>query len=91
MSFHTLRYDLKKTFKENLSKKEGIKPKNFIKGVASSFGNFGDRLTNSNHRHDEEHEKAEDAKREEEKEKHRFKSFQPPIDNNDFKWFVGGT
>lgn len=70
MSFHTLKYDLKETFKENV--KGGLKTTNLLKGVASSFSNFGDRVTNSNHRHDEDHEKEADAEREAEKEKNRF-------------------
>ena len=71
MSFHTLKYDLKQTFKDNVS--DGLKPTSLLKGVASSFGNFGDRITNKDHRHDEEHEKAADAVRETEKEGNRFK------------------
>lgn len=89
MSFHTLKYDLKQTFKANVSK-EGIKPTKIIKGVASSFGNFGDRITNSNHRHDEKHEVEADEEREAEKEKNRFQSFAPEFENNNIKWFVGG-
>lgn len=72
MSFHTLRHDLKKTFKENVSK-DGIQTTAFLKGVASSFETFGDRVTNSNHRHDEEHEMRADQAREEEKARNRFK------------------
>lgn len=72
MSFHTLRYDLKETFKTTVSK-NGIRTSELIKGVASSFGNFGDRITNQNHRHDEEHEKAADAEREAEKDRNRFR------------------
>lgn len=71
MSFHTLKYDLKETFNDNVKTK--FKPASLVKGMASSFGNFGDRITNANHRHDEEHEKAADAMREAEKEKNRFK------------------
>lgn len=72
MSFHTLRYDLKETFKTTVSK-DGIRTSELIKGVASSFGNFGDRITNINHRHDEPHEKEADAAREAEKDKNRFR------------------
>jgi hypothetical protein len=72
MSFHTLRYDLKETYKNNVSK-AGINKTAFLKGVASSFTNFGDRITNSNHRHDEPHEQAADAAREAEKDQHRFR------------------
>lgn len=70
MSFHTLKYDLKETFRSNV--KQGFRPGGLVKGVAASFGNFGDRVTNSNHRHDEDHEKAADAEREKEKESNRF-------------------
>lgn len=72
MSFHTLRHDLKKAFKENVSK-DGLKTTSLVKGVASSFGNFGDRITNVNHRHDEEHEQKADQEREEEKNRNRFR------------------
>lgn len=73
MSFHTLRHDLKKAFKSNASKESGFKATSLVKDVANSFGNFGDRVTNSNHRHDEEHEKIADQEREDEKNSHRFK------------------
>lgn len=89
MSFHTLKFDLKKSFKDNVSK-SSVKPASLIKSVASSFGTFGDRVTNSNHRHDEKHEIEADEKREADKEKNRFQSFAPEIENNDVKWFIGG-
>lgn len=71
MSFHNLKHDLKKAYKDNL--KEGVNTTAFLKGVASSFTTFGDRVTNSNHRHDEEHEILADQEREREKAKNRFK------------------
>lgn len=78
MSFHTLKYDLKSTVKANLSK-DGIKATELVKGVYSSFGNFGDRITNKNHRHDEEHEIAADKAREAEKDSNRFRYAQPTV------------
>ncbi|CBX99294.1 hypothetical protein IAQ61_000572 [Plenodomus lingam] len=47
-------------------------------------------LFNTNHRHDEEHEKATDAKREKIAENHRFNSFAPEREGNLVKWYVDG-
>ncbi|KAF2154166.1 phospholipase D/nuclease [Myriangium duriaei CBS 260.36] len=47
-------------------------------------------LFNSNHRHDEEHEKATDDKRTRIGESHRFESFAPERDGNQIKWYVDG-
>lgn len=47
-------------------------------------------IVNPNHRHDEEHEKATDAKRTRIAESHRFESFAPPRDGNKIKWYVDG-
>lgn len=52
-------------------------------------GKFGN-LVNSNHRHDEEHEKKTDEKRTRIAESHRFESFAPERDNNLIKWYVDG-
>lgn len=72
MSFHTLKYGLKKAYKDNISS-DNVNSTGFLKDVAQSFGNFGDRITNNNHRHDEEHEIAADEEREKEKANNRFK------------------
>ncbi|ELR04078.1 hypothetical protein GMDG_06580 [Pseudogymnoascus destructans 20631-21] len=53
------------------------------------LGKFAN-LLNSNHRHDEEHEKATDQKRTGISESHRFKSFAPERFDNDVKWYVDG-
>lgn len=45
---------------------------------------------NPQHRHDEEHEKACDAKRTNISESHRFGSFFPERDGNMVKWYVDG-
>lgn len=55
----------------------------------SKVGKFGN-LINSNHRHDEEHEKQTDAKRTRVAESHRFESFAPERDGNKIKWYVDG-
>ncbi len=47
-------------------------------------------IINPNHRHDEEHEKATDAKRTRIAESHRFESFAPPREGNKVKWYVDG-
>jgi phospholipase D1/2 len=47
-------------------------------------------LFNANHRHDEAHEKATDAKRSKIAESHRFNSFAPERDGNLVKWYVDG-
>ncbi|KAK6827369.1 Phospholipase D1 [Apiospora arundinis] len=53
------------------------------------IGKFGN-LFNPEHRHDEEHEKATDAKRDNIREGHRFKSYFPEHDGNMIKWYVDG-
>ncbi|GKZ56260.1 hypothetical protein AnigIFM49718_001485 [Aspergillus niger] len=45
-------------------------------------------IVNPNHRHDEAHEKATDAKRTAISESHRFKSFAPIREGNKVKWYV---
>ena len=49
-----------------------------------------ENLVNSNHRHDEEHEKKTDTKRILIAEGHRFQSFAPERDGNKIKWYVDG-
>ncbi|KAG9244055.1 hypothetical protein BJ878DRAFT_422221 [Calycina marina] len=53
------------------------------------IGKFAN-LINPNHRHDEEHEKATDAKRTKIGEGHRFGSFAPERPGNNIKWYVDG-
>lgn len=53
------------------------------------IGKFGN-IVNTNHRHDEEHEKMTDAKREKIKNNHRFRSFAPEREGNLVKWYVDG-
>lgn len=45
---------------------------------------------NPNHRHNEAHEKATDAKREKIAESHRYHSFAPEREGNNIKWYVDG-
>ncbi|KAF2760612.1 phospholipase D/nuclease [Pseudovirgaria hyperparasitica] len=53
------------------------------------IGKFAN-LINSNHRHDEEHEKITDEKRKRIAAEHRFGSFAPERDGNNVKWYVDG-
>ncbi|KAK5112389.1 hypothetical protein LTR62_004352 [Meristemomyces frigidus] len=53
------------------------------------IGKF-ENLINTNHRHDEEHEKKTDAKRTAIAEGHRFQSFAPERDGNRIKWYIDG-
>ncbi|MCJ1278794.1 hypothetical protein MMC21_006612 [Puttea exsequens] len=55
----------------------------------SKLGKFKN-IVNTNHRHDEEHEKATDDKRTRIAEGHRFQSFAPERDGNKIKWYVDG-
>ncbi|KAF2127758.1 phospholipase-like protein PldA [Dothidotthia symphoricarpi CBS 119687] len=57
--------------------------------VKNKLGKFTN-LVNANHRHDEDHEKATDAKRSRVAESHRFESFAPERDGNLVKWYVDG-
>lgn len=45
---------------------------------------------NPQHRHDEEHEKATDDKRQKVRDEHRFDSYFPERDGNLIKWYVDG-
>lgn len=47
-------------------------------------------LVNPNHRHDEDHEKATDERREKARKSHRYESFAPERDGNMVKWYVDG-
>lgn len=51
------------------------------------MGKFAN-IFNPNHRHDEEHEKITDEKRNAINETHRFNSFAPQTHNNQVKWYV---
>ncbi|XXG95125.1 hypothetical protein Hte_001385 [Hypoxylon texense] len=53
------------------------------------IGKFAN-LFNPQHRHDEEHEKACDDKRNRIADEHRFKSYFPERDGNLIKWYVDG-
>jgi phospholipase D1/2 len=53
------------------------------------IGKFAN-LANTNHRHDEEHEKQTDEKRTKIAESHRFESFAPIREGNELKWYVDG-
>jgi phospholipase D1/2 len=57
--------------------------------VKNKLGKFKN-LVNSNHRHDEEHEKETDEKRSRVCGNHRFNSFAPERDGNLIKWYVDG-
>ncbi|KAF2744256.1 phospholipase-like protein PldA [Sporormia fimetaria CBS 119925] len=47
-------------------------------------------IIHPNHRHDEEHEKKTDDKRQRIRDSHRFNSYFPERDNNLVKWYVDG-
>lgn len=47
-------------------------------------------IVNTNHRHDEEHEKITDEKRQRIAQSHRYESFAPERDGNKIKWYVDG-
>ncbi|KAJ9636763.1 hypothetical protein H2199_007757 [Coniosporium tulheliwenetii] len=47
-------------------------------------------IVNTNHRHDEKHEKETDRKRNQIAESHRFESYAPERDGNDIKWYIDG-
>lgn len=55
----------------------------------SKVGKFAN-IVNTNHRHDEDHEKLTDEKRTRVAESHRFESFAPERDGNKIKWYVDG-
>ncbi|KAG8526610.1 uncharacterized protein KY384_008811 [Bacidia gigantensis] len=55
----------------------------------NKVGKFGN-IINSNHRHDEAHEKATDDKRTKIAQSHRFESFAPEREGNKIKWYVDG-
>ncbi|KAL9057467.1 MAG: hypothetical protein Q9162_002304 [Coniocarpon cinnabarinum] len=57
--------------------------------LKSSVGKFAN-IINPNHRHDEEHEKRTDEKRNRIAESHRFQSFAPERDGNKIKWYIDG-
>jgi phospholipase D1/2 len=64
-----------------------------LKIKASHFkhrvGKLGN-LVNTNHRHDEEHEKRTDEKRTRIAQGHRFESFAPIREGNEVKWYLDG-
>ena len=55
----------------------------------NSIGKFGN-IVNSNHRHDEEHEREVDRKRSEIAKSHRFDSFAPIREGNLAKFYIDG-
>ena len=55
----------------------------------NKVGKIGNMM-NSNHRHDEAHEKRTDAKRNAIAQSHRFGSFAPEHDGNKIKWYIDG-
>ncbi|KAK1714241.1 hypothetical protein BDP67DRAFT_401014 [Colletotrichum lupini] len=83
---------LKKPFRELEDKLEGTHlhdAKVHLVHKKHQIGKLAN-LFNTNHRHDEEHEKATDDKRTKIGEEHRFKSFFPERDGNLIKWYVDG-
>ncbi|KAJ4390130.1 hypothetical protein N0V93_007604 [Gnomoniopsis smithogilvyi] len=73
-------------------KLEGTHLHNFKVGLIHKkhqIGKFAN-LFNPEHRHDEEHEKATDEKRQKIREQHRFESYFPERDGNLIKWYVDG-
>ncbi|KAF4125264.1 phospholipase D1/2 [Geosmithia morbida] len=55
----------------------------------NQIGKLGN-LFNANHRHDEEHEKLTDEKRDKIRNEHRFQSYFPEREGNLVKWYVDG-
>ncbi|OLN81033.1 Phospholipase D1-like protein 3 [Colletotrichum chlorophyti] len=83
---------LKKPFRELEEKLEGTHlhdAKVHLVHKKHQIGKLAN-LFNANHRHDEEHEKATDAKRAKIGEQHRFTSYFPERDGNQIKWYVDG-
>lgn len=89
---HTLKEKIKHPFPELRQKLKHTKLYD-LKAQAShakhKVGKLGN-LFNTNHRHDEAHEKATDEKRSRIAESHRFDSFAPERDGNDIKWYIDG-
>ncbi|KAI1361499.1 phospholipase D/nuclease [Xylaria arbuscula] len=79
--FHELKEKLKDTHLEDA--------KIALHHQKHKIGKLGN-LFNPQHRHDEEHEKACDAKRTKIGDGHRFNSYFPERDNNLIKWYVDG-
>lgn len=79
--FHALSDKLKHTHVHD-AKVKAVHTKHKVGKFANLF--------NSNHRHDEEHEKATDDKRSRICEEHRFNSFAPEREGNLIKWYVDG-
>ncbi|KAK3943299.1 hypothetical protein QBC46DRAFT_44635 [Diplogelasinospora grovesii] len=79
--FHELKEKLHNTHLHN-AKVHLTRQKHKIGKLANLF--------NPHHRHDEEHEKACDAKRSKICESHRFQSYFPERDGNMVKWYVDG-
>ena len=78
---HKLKAKLKDT-KLHDAKIEALHFKNKV-------GKLGN-IVNSNHRHDEEHEKATDKKRQDIRDQHRYNSFFDQKPGNKLKWYVDG-
>lgn len=55
--------------------------------MKNNIGKFAN-IINPNHRHDEEHEKRTDEKRQKIRDAHRFNSFAPMRESNRVKWYV---
>jgi phospholipase D1/2 len=90
--FHPFDHRLSEKVEEIEQKLEHTKLRGaHIKAVhlKHKVGKFSN-LFNTNHRHDEDHEKATDAKRSKIAESHRFNSFAPERDGNLVKWYVDG-
>ncbi|KAK3389532.1 hypothetical protein B0H63DRAFT_492449 [Podospora didyma] len=82
LPFHNLKEKLHKNHQLHDAKVHLIHQKHKIGKFANLF--------NPQHRHDEEHEKACDAKRTKIAESHRFESYFPEQDGNMVKWYVDG-
>lgn len=83
---------IKKPFRELEEKLEGTHlhdAKIRLVHKKHQIGKFAN-LFNSNHRHDEEHEKETDDKRGKIRDEHRFNSFFPEREGNLIKWYVDG-
>ncbi|KAF2205710.1 phospholipase D/nuclease [Delitschia confertaspora ATCC 74209] len=86
---HGLKETLKHPFHVLHEKLEHTHLEEKVVHTKNKVGKFKN-IFNKNHRHDEEHEKATDAKRSKICESHRFNSFAPEHNGNLVKWYVDG-
>ncbi|ERT01679.1 hypothetical protein HMPREF1624_02931 [Sporothrix schenckii ATCC 58251] len=83
-------HNMKQSLEESLDNSQHLRDaKIHLSHKKHQIGKFAN-LFNSQHRHDEEHEKRCDEKRTKACESHRFESYFPERDGNLVKWYVDG-